>query len=237
MLLNEYVDDIKLALTGDLLDLEIEDATIARLVNKAFREVQKYIDIPKLVTVPFAPCIDLEGFKSNSITNVYRADSLMGNVEDNDRLSNDPMYMQQWMIYSTGGSMYNLDNYIMNFLSYNTLMQIRNTISTDLSFREDKLDKKLYISSAYDVPKAITIEFIPVYDSVETVEDFYWIDIIQRMALAHTKIALGRIRSHVTQSNALWTLDGETLLNEGNEELKELRERLLDNMVFMLPVD
>ena len=33
---------------------------------------------------------------------------------------------------------------IMNYLSYNTLLQMRNTMSTDLDFKEDKRGRKLY---------------------------------------------------------------------------------------------
>lgn len=238
MKLQDYVDEIKLELTGGLLELEIPDSTIASLVNKAFREIQRYIDIPKLVTVPFASCIDLEGFKHSSIVKIYRTDGYTGNTSaSNDPIPNDPMYMQQWMIFSNGGSMYNLDNYIQNFLSYNTLLQMRNTVSTDLSFKEDKQGKKLYINAAYDVPKNITIEYIPIYQSVEEIEDDYWTDQIARLSMALTKITLGRIRSYATQSSAIWTLDGATLLQEGNQEAADIRQRLVDNMNFMYPID
>lgn len=249
MRLADYVSEIKLELTGGVLELEITDETIASIVNKAFREIQRYIDIPKLVTVPFASCIDLgpwtdkdgkkhDGFKCSSIVKVYRTEGYTGNsTTDGKSLMNDPMYMQQWMIYSNGGSMYNLDNYVMNFLSYNTLLQMRNTISTDLSWKEDKEGKKLYINCAYDAPKMITIEYIPVYQSVEEIEDDYWTDQISRLSLALTKITLGRIRSYSTQTNAIWALDGDTLLQEGNAEAQDIRQRLVDNMNFMYPID
>ena len=61
MQLQNFIDEIKLALTGGLLELEIPDSTIAQIVNKSLREIQRYIDIPKLVTVPYAKCIDLKG--------------------------------------------------------------------------------------------------------------------------------------------------------------------------------
>ena len=77
------------------------------------------------------------------------------------------------MVFSSGGSMYNLDNYLMNFLSYTTLLQMRNTISTDMTFIEDKNANKLYINCAYDQPKFVTIEYVPIYDSVEEVNDDY----------------------------------------------------------------
>ena len=245
----DYVNEIKLELTGGVLELEITDDVIASLVNKAFREIQRYIDIPKLVTVPFAPCIDLgpwvddkgvqhEGFKCSSIVRVYRTVGYNGNNEvTNNQNINDPMYMQQWMIYSNGGSMYNLDNYVMNFAAYNTMLQMRNTISTDMSWKEDKEGKKLYINSAYDVPKMVTIEYIPIYQSVEEVEDDYWTDQIAKLSMALVKITLGRIRSFSTQTNALWTLDGDTLLAEGNAEAQAIRQSLVDNMNFMYPID
>lgn len=248
MKLEDYIEEIKLELTGGVLDLEIPDATLANIVNRSLREVQRYIDIPKVVTVPFAYCIDLgpytdkdgvehPGFKHSSIVKVYRVEGYNGNTGIESDVPNDPMYMQQWMIYSNGGSMYNLDNYVMNYLAYNTLLQMRNTLSTDMSFKEDKEGKKLYINCAYDAPKMITIEYIPVYDNVEEVEDDYWTDVIQRLAIAHTKIILGRIRSYATQSNALWTLDGATLLQEGAAELQTLRQSLQENMTFMYPID
>lgn len=237
MRLQDYIDEIKLELTGGILELEIPDTTIANTVNKTFREIQTYIDIPRFVTVPFSSCIDLTGFKHSSILKVYRTEGYSGNSESLNGSVNDPMYMQQWMIYSGSGSMYNLQNYIMNFASYNTLLQLRNTISTDMSWKEDKEGKKLYINAAYDSPKNITIEFIPVYQSVEEIEDDYWTNQIARLSLALTKIQLGRIRSFATQSNALWQLDGETLLQEGNTEAAEIRQHLQDNMNFYVPID
>lgn len=237
MKLENYVDSIKLSLTGGVLELEIPDNTVAKIVNMSLREVQKYIDIPKMVTVPYAKCIDLKGWKHQSIVNIYRTTGYNGDPEHGSELVNDPMYMQQWMIYSNGGSMYNLDNYLMNYLSYTTLLQMRNTLSTDMSFKEDKEANKLYINCAYDQPHYVTIEYIPVYDNVEEVEDDYWTDIIERLALAHTKVILGRIRSHVKQSNALWTLDGDQLLQEGTQELSDIRTRLNDNLAIYYPMD
>ena len=52
-----------------------------------------------------------------------------------------------------------------------------------------------------------------------------------------TKVALGRIRTRFTQSNALWTQDGERMLEEGNTDLKELREVLRTNSNLIYPLD
>lgn len=236
MRLADYISEIKLELTGGVLELEIPDTTISQLVNKAFREIQRYIDIPKFVTVPFSKCIDLEGWKHSSILKVYRAEGF-DSISVNSGGLSDPMYMQQWQIFSNGNTMYNLNNYILNYASYATLVRLKNTLSTDMSWKEDKQGNKLYINCSSDFPKNVTIEYIPVYESVEEVEDDYWTDKIARLALALTKITLGRIRTYATQSNAIWALDGDTLLNEGNTEAAALRQELVDNMNFYVPID
>ena len=63
MQLTDYIEEIKLELTGGILELEIPDETIGTVVKKAFREVQRYIDTTRLITIPYAKCIDLSGFE------------------------------------------------------------------------------------------------------------------------------------------------------------------------------
>ena len=247
--LEDYVEEIKLELTGDVLELEISDEIIGKHVNKALREIQRYIDETKLVTVPFAKCIDLgpyvdekgekhPGFKSSSITQVYRAEAV-GDAGSGTYSGVDPMWAQQWTVFSNGNgsSMYNLNNYLLNYMSYSTLLQIRNTLSTDLYFVEDKHDNKLYINVSGNLPSKITIEYVPIFEDVSEVQSDYWKDKILRLALANVKIALGRIRTYAKQSNALWALDGETILAEGVEEAKEIREGLVSNSTLFYTVD
>lgn len=57
------------------------------------------------------------------------------------------------------------------------------------------------------------------------------------MSLDFTKIQIGRIRTKFTQSNALWALDGDKLLEEGNTDLKELREILRANSNMVYPIN
>ena len=57
------------------------------------------------------------------------------------------------------------------------------------------------------------------------------------MAKAYTKTMLGRIRTRFTKSSALRTHDGEKLLEEGNTELKELREVLRANDNLIIGID
>lgn len=237
MTLEDVIDEIKLELTGRILDLEIEDVTIAQVIKKVLRELNRYWDETTLITVPFASCIDLAGFNSSSIVKVYRTQGF-GEAEGAEYgVMSDPMYMQQWMIFSNGGTMYNLNDYVLNYASYTTLQQIKNTLSTDMAFQEDVHNKKLYINCSISKPDKITIEYIPKLTSVEDIKSDYWIDILVKMSLATTKVVLGRTRTRFTQSNSLWAQDGETLLNEGTTDLKELREILRVNSNLVYPQD
>jgi len=79
----------------------------------------------------------------------------------------------------------------------------------------------LYINVASNYPLNITIEYVPRYDDVEEVVSDYWIDILMKLALAITKITVGRVRSRYVQSNALWQND-VNILQEGLDEYSQL---------------
>ena len=248
MTIKNIIEEIKLELTGGVLELEIvnenytEDEyekryeTLISIIKKALRELERYWDETTLITVPYAKCIDYSTMKPkvSSIVRVYRIQGV-GDSQDGTSYSLDPMYAQQWMLFSNGGTMYNLNDYVMNYASWMTLSQIRNTMSTDMSFKDDRHNSKLYISNMSQ--GSVTIEYIPKLDEIEQIKSDYWIDILQKMSIALTKIVLGRIRTRFSQSNALWTQDGERLLEEGNTELKELREVLRTNSNLIYPLD
>jgi hypothetical protein len=237
MKLDDILDEIKLELTGHVLEIEISDETLVSVVKKALRELERFWDETTLLTVPYSSCIDLDGEffneKVSSIVKVYRTEG-SGN-SSGVSVMNDPIQMAQFAIFSNGGTMYNLNDYIMNYTSWMTLNKIQNTMSTDLAFKEDRHNKKLYINN-HNAPRMITIEYIPKLTSVEDIQSDYWIDILIKYCVAMTKVVLGRIRTRFSQTNALWTQDGDKILEEGNTELKELREvlRINSNMNFLI---
>lgn len=239
MKLEDVLSEIKLELTGYVLDMEITDETLVSVVKKSLRELERFWDETTMITVPFASCIDLDGefFQEqvSSIVKVYRTHGV-GNSDGGISVMNDPLQMAQFAIFSNGGTMYNLNDYVLNYASWMTMYQIKNTMSTDMAFKEDRHNKKLYISNATGAPNFVTIEYIPKLRSTEDIKSDYWTDILIKYCVALTKVVLGRIRTRFTQSNALWTQDGEKILEEGNTELKELREilRLNSNMTYLI---
>lgn len=239
MKLEDILDEIKLELTGYVLDMELNDETLVSVVKKSLRELERFWDETTMITVPFASCIDLDGefFKEkvSSIVKVYRTEGV-GDASGGVSVANDPIQMAQFAIFSNGGTMYNLQDYVLNYSSWMTMTQMKNTMSTDMAFKEDRHNKKLYINKAMSTPSMITIEYIPKLRDVEDIQSDYWIDILIKYCVALTKVVLGRIRTRFNQSNALWTQDGDKILEEGNTELKELREilRLNSNMTYII---
>ena len=233
-------DEIKLNLTGGVLDLELTDEVLDRLIDSALREVQRYIDTTKLITIPYNSCIDMTEYKVSSVSRVFRPKGYViadSDIENPDQAAYaDPMYLGMWQMMSGYGNLYNINDWIYNYSAWNTALQVRNTISTDLIFRFDKSSNKLYINCAFDVPDKITIEYIPQYQDISQITSDFWIDIITRMSTALAKVAIGRIRTKFTQSNALWSLD-TNILTEGQEELNNLREQLRTSTQLTYGID
>ena len=239
-----YIDEIKFRLTGNLLETELDTKAFDTIINVSLREIQRYISSTKILTIPFDRCIDLsevkdedgKNIKINSISRIFRADGYVGDVVEGSGMV-DPMYVSQWQLLGGTSNMRNFQDYMYNYGAWNTLLQIRNTTSTDLAYRYDKSSNKLYVNIASNLPARITIEYVPRYDDVSEIVSDYWIDMLVRLCVANAKVIVGRIRSRYSQSNALWSQDGETLLNEGTSELSEIREHLVTNTQLVYGID
>lgn len=233
-----YRDEIRLALSAGILDLELDDVTVDAIINSSIREIQKYYSSTKIATIPYKYCIDLSDCRVSSVTRVFRADGYLNQSADtSDPLTpTDPMYMAQWQAIGSG-NISNLSNWVYNYGAWNTMLQIRNTTSTDLTFRFDKSSNLLYINVASNKPRYITVEYVPQLRGVEDITSDFWIDATMRMCVAKAKVAVGRVRSKFSQSNAQWALDGNTILEEGNAELSALREHLTENNNLVVALD
>lgn len=232
--INAYRDEVKLKLTGNLIQLEINDSTLDSIINAAFREVQRYIDTTKIITIPYKTCINLKDYSVSSVSRVFRTESYINSDKNG---VTDPMYMSMWQMATGTGTLYNINDWTYNYASWNTALQNRNTISTDLLFRYDRHTNNLYINCAFDKPTYITVEYVPRYNSVDEIVSDFWIDIIVNLSVALTKVTVGRIRSRFTQTNALYSQDGDTLLTEGNQELTDIREKLAANNQLVYGID
>lgn len=227
-------DEVLLKLTGNVTSIELSDATLTQVINSALREIQRYIDTLKMITIPYSSCIDVSEYKVSSIVGVRRAE---GYVDSDGKGMSDPLYASQWMLMSGFGNVGYINTYASNLAAWNSMLQIRNTLSTDLAFYFSKPDNKLYINVSSSTPSNITLIYVPRFDDVSEITSDYWQDILVRMSVAIAKVTVGRVRTKFTQSNALWTLDGNQILEEGNTELTNLRQELKDSTQLCYGVD
>lgn len=239
-----YIDEIKFRLTGNVLESELDENAFNTIINVSLREIQRYIRSVRIITIPFSRCIDMSEVKDaagkpikvSSVSRIYRATGYT-DLGDGSSGMTDPMYASQWQLLGGTSSMRNFQDYMYNYGAWNTLLQIRNTTSTDLAFLYDKDSNKLYINIASNLPSNITVAYIPRYDDVTEITSDYWIDMFVQLAVANAKVVVGRIRSKYSQSNALWGLDGESILNEGTNELTNIREHLKANTQLVYGID
>ena len=230
------IDEIKFKLTGGVLDLELDDSALNKVIDAAMREVQRYISTSKFIMLPFSRCIDLKDCGVSAVTAVYRTQGF--GAQGDTSTPNDPMLVAQWqMLSGIGGVLTNISDYVYNYAAWNTSLQIRNTSSTDFAFLYDSMEEKLYINVVTDTPTYVTVEFVPKYRDISELKSPYWEDVVIRLAVALAKVALGRIRSRYTQAGALWAQDGERILEEGNAELADLRDKLYTNTQLAYPCD
>lgn len=229
MTLAEYVDEIKFILGGSVLDIEIENE-LPRCVNRAFREIKRYVTTPAYMTVPFSvgqnagATIDLSDKNVYSVIRVMRPDSY------------NSMSMNQLDVFGlnlTYSAVTNMTEYADRML----LLQQLNTISTDLDFLWDNHSKRLSVTMNPPFSYAVTIVYIPDYKDVEEIQDVYWVDWILKLATAYAKLVTGRIRSKYTLNSSQYSLDGETLLSEANAEIQEIQAFLRNNVDLAFPID
>lgn len=228
MTLAEYTEEIAFILGGTEVTIEIEK-DLPRCVNRAFREIKRYITTPAYMTIPFdsrsgGNTVDLKDKNVYSVINVMRPNSynsismntldVFGLAQSYSAITNMPSYMNRVL-----------------------RLQQMNTISTDLDFIWDAHTKQLSVTMNPPYTAQITVQYIPDYKSVEEITEVYWVDFILRLATAYAKQVLGRIRSKYTLNSAQYNLDGETLLAEAKEEITEITTFLRDNVDLAFPID
>lgn len=106
MTMSDYVESIKLQLFAGILEPELDDDTIERLVNTALVEMNRYYSVTNVITVPASNVIDLSQYPDvNIVVNVFRTQSV-GTAATGTSMV-DPMYMAQMAMYNIGSSYYN----------------------------------------------------------------------------------------------------------------------------------
>lgn len=204
----------------------VEGLQVENAVQIAFTELKRYIKTPIEKTVPYSTRMDLIslGIRTKKVLNVQAAQPRIGLTLSTIDSGNVFQTAAAVNVYSAIGnaSAINIDP-IMTELA---MAQVRNTLSTDFQWKYDKLNQVIYCAHRDPRPSHVTVRYVPDFRDVSELVGDTWINYLIRMSLANMKIALGRTRSKYKIEGSNVSLDGEILLQEGNEELDKIREEL-----------
>ena len=204
----------------------VEGLQVENAVNIAFQELKRYMKTPVEKTVPYATRMDLVklGINTKKVLNVFASQPRIGMTLSTIDSGNVFQTAAAINTYSAIGnaSAINIDP-IMTELA---MAQVRNTMSTDFQWRYDKLNQVVYCAHRDPRPAMVTVRYVPDFKDVSEVVGDTYINYLIRMAVANMKIALGRTRSKYRVEGSNVSLDGDILLQEGNEELSRMREEL-----------
>ena len=225
MTMEEIVTQVSFEL-GLPTSKNVEKQQIEQAILVAFRELKRYMKTPVDKTVPYARRIDLKAQNIDTLNVLYvyasypRIGLTMGTLDS----GNVFQVAAAVNVYSAIGNTSSIN--IDPIMTEMAMAQVRNTISTDFQWKFDIDNQVIYCAHRDPKPTAVTIRYVPNYRDVSEIKSMEWIDYLIRLSEAHMKKSLGRSRSKYTIEGSNVTLDGQTLLEEANNELTQIREEL-----------
>jgi hypothetical protein len=225
MTMVEIVSEISASL-GLPAHRNIEQVQIETMVNKAFRELKRYMRTPVDKTVPFSTRVKLSanGIFTKKILYCFaarpRIGLTLGSIESGNAFQVAAAVNTQGMVGQT--NRLNLDP-IMTEVS---MAQVRNTLSTDFQWHPDLLNDCVYCTHRDPKPSMVTIRYVPIFNDVSEIISDTWLDYLIRMSEAFVKKAWGQAKSKYTIEGSNVSLNGDQLLTEANAELEAIRQEL-----------
>lgn len=228
--MKSYVDYVMKNLGNQILKIELSESQVEEVVKMALGELTHYINDTKTITVPFNSVIDTSKWplKVSVVNYVMRGQSAI-NYIPTEAISS---YYINGVNFGQSAGM-SLDRISVALQAQGNM----NAISTDLDFRFEKDEQKLYVTCNAAKPRTLTVDYMPEYTCVDDIKEPYWQNYLKRFSLAMTKVILGRIRSKYNLNSSQYSLDGDTMLAEGNSELQEIRTTLQNNNDSLFVID
>lgn len=225
MTMQEIVEQVSFML-GLPANENIEDLQPEKAVLIAFRELKRYMKTPVEKTIPFATRIDLvaNGIDTVKVLRVLPAYPRIGLTMSSIDSGNVFQVAASVNVYSAIGQTSSIN--IDPIMTEMAMAQVRNTISTDFTWKYDQDNQVVYCTHRDPRPVCLTIQYVPDYKDVSEIKSNTWIDYLVRMSEANMKIALGRTRSKYKIEGSNVSLDGDVLLQEAHTELEAIRTEL-----------
>lgn len=219
--------ELKLKLGGSGIvytDLELGRTQLTQVIEFSLRELISSIDTPAEITVPYQDIIDLSDYKIDSIMWITRAEPRTGSIVGGG--VTDPFYASSVTTKpgtNTAGANYSA--VLRTQLNYLVAMMAQNTVQTDLAYQTNYYNKTLKVTYSGMRPNELTIFYRPVIEKIEDLPSHYWYNYVIRLAVAHSKIIIGEIRSKFTV-NAAPIQVNSGILDQGIAELAAIRDEL-----------
>lgn len=204
--------------------IELDDTDILTLLQLSLREIIEKVDTPSMLILPYQDVIDVKKYKIARIDVVMRADTPYGTTEG---LSYDPFYLSNSVAIGSQGAGGNggLNSVLQMQAQYAIRAMAQNVVQAELITFHDLYHGTLRVSYSGQRPRALTILYRPILNAIEDLPSPTWETLLIRLATAHGKIIIGRIRSKYAVSGNPVTVDSG-ILAEGISERDKLYEEL-----------
>lgn len=208
---------IQTLLGSSFVQVELEKPDVEKFFKIAEMKCAPYISEYRLVTLPATKSIDLSTYDVAVVLEVMEA-SNAGAGEP--AVGSDPMLSKDiFGMMPIFGGVPNSSLLVDQMLINSFRSDFRSRASKNYRFEKGVL----YLDAAF--AGSVTIKYTPQLD-FDNLSDSKWKSWIYEYVLALCKVAVGRIRSKIRSTNLPIELDGDTLLSEGNEKVRELEDNL-----------
>lgn len=231
----ELFEDIKMELGYPIVDVELSDSTLDKILSKSMRDLQPYILFSQYITLDNKPVIELPE-EVVYVLDIFREEPKGGSplVPPNQLNDNELLFGatgQNSMLWDTGSlsgmGSGGLTNFYLMKLYYNSVRG--NTASNDFT----QNGSKLYIERSLGGDK-VTLEYVPLIKEVSQLSDPFWFKQLYYLFLANCKIVIGRARSKYKIQSSKYDLDGERILEEGLNEKAKIIEDLENSGLHLI---
>lgn len=223
--IGQWSEKIKRKLGYPTVNVELTPDQLKDAVEDAFNYLVDYmVDDDHYLTIPYANRVDLSDKKIDFIAGVFKG------TEPVDESLEAAMFNQSFLYTTTD---YQLD--VPGIVSVKLRAMIADSLKEKMSYRF--IDGILYMDQGYPIASTVVIQYSPIIEKPEDINDNYWNQLLFKLALAHAKQTLGRIRSKIKVNNAPYELDGDTLLSEGREEEQQVKDQMENQFLGFYPTN
>lgn len=225
---DEVVKSVYYRLTaGNNVKLEIDDLAIKDFVAEGFRKVRQWYHEP-----PVAQTVDYHvQYPNTTLASQYILISTLSKKPREIEKLYDSVPQSfavdvETNLLGLGGRVVPGVRNIVEWAVYEQYAKQMNTfLGTDLDFIMSADGTKILVSG-YIKGDKVTVKYIPDPQAIEDVSLSKALDWVVDWTEARTKVAVGRVRSKFKGGDLQFEMDGDSLVSEGNEKMKELDEEL-----------